>query len=153
MGIAYQDEGLIANGFLLETSNEWKYRYFIEAIVAFMKENHGAVGGQSWCIRNLDKNGEIVHTDYDFYQAFVLAKILAGNLKHREFDCSENDREVAAYDFVQNKLDRSAAVENQLSEAISKLGFMPFSLGYTILDTEISKRNARHDKRLQLTAR
>jgi len=126
----------------LETSNEWKYRYFIETTVSFMKEHYDAVGGQAWCVRQLDKGGEIVCTTYDFYQAFVLAKILTNNLGFTQFDRLEIECERAAYDFITHKLDRSKSVERQISEAIGKLGFMPFSLGYMILDSEISRRKA-----------
>jgi hypothetical protein len=143
IGIAIQDaEGQISNGILLETSNEWEYRYFIETTVSFMKENYDAVGGQSWCARHLDTDGDIVCTSYDFYQAFVLAKILTNNLGYTQFDRLEEECERAAYDFIAHKLDSSKSVDRQISEAIGKLGFMPFTSGYMILDSEISRQKA-----------
>lgn len=68
----------------ITTRDTWKYKYFLESIVRYLIDTHGAKGGKAWCARPLDKKGYL--EDNDLYRSYVLCRILADRLGTPWFD-------------------------------------------------------------------
>ena len=87
---------------VLSTSNKWKYRLFLEKTVAHLCKKEGALGGETWCARPLNKDRSL--DGNDLYRSYVLCRILADKLENRMFEHSQEDEAAVALTFIQNPL-------------------------------------------------
>lgn len=134
--VAFQEQdGVIQYVEVLSTSNEWKYRYYLEKTVAYMCKKKAALGGETWCARPLNKDGSL--EENDLFRSYVLCRIIADKSEIPVFEHSQEDEAAVALTFIGKRLIADGTEVSQLSRAIEETRF-PFistlgSMGYNTL--------------------
>jgi hypothetical protein len=143
--VAFQEQGgEIQHGEVFSTSNEWKYHYFLERTVAYMSKNMSAMGGEAWCARPLNVDGEL--EDNDLFISYIDCRILADKLEIQWFEHSQEDEAAVALTFIKKRLVADGTEVSQLSQAIEETRFHIMedgsvsvfrSTGYRILEDHL----------------
>lgn len=129
------NEGHLVYYEVITTSNEWKFRYFIERTVLYLKKKHGAIGGESWCTIFEDENLK------NYYNSYVCCRILADKKQIGWFEQNDYEHVLVANDFINKVLITNGTEANQLWTALEKTRFkinkdgspLNGSYGYDIL--------------------
>jgi len=154
IGFAYQEtNGSIYHGTLITTGDKFKCSYFCEKIVKHLRKGYQAKGGDLWCARMLDGDG-IIMDDFSTFQAYVLCRMLADNMKIKWFEHTDDDEVVAGLSFLQNGL---ALDGNEIAQILNAIEAAKFhimkdgsinlfgSSGYRLLEDAKIKFSAQNN--------
>ncbi len=107
---------------ILEIKDEFKYAYFLEKIVEYLKSEYSAVGGERWATRLKNSKGK-PFCGNNLYRSYTLCQILVNKMGFPWFDHSLEDEYRVVRSFFAENFIAGKDEERQIRIALGKTKF------------------------------